>query len=105
MASGSGGFRGGRVVGGYMLGRRIGSGSYSNVWLARNRVNGVEVAVKEIVMESLSKKLQESLLSEIVILKRIKHPNIIALHDIIEVYHHLLCIASIFWRLFEWRLP
>ncbi|PKU80623.1 serine/threonine-protein kinase ATG1c isoform X1 [Dendrobium catenatum] len=84
MASGGGGFRGGRVVGDYMIGRQIGSGSFSVVWLARHRVNGAEVAVKEIVMDTLSKKLRESLLSEIVILKHIKHPNIIALHDIIE---------------------
>ncbi|KAI3957437.1 hypothetical protein MKW98_003158 [Papaver atlanticum] len=36
-------------------------------------------------MDRLSKKLQESLVSEIVILKNINHPNIIQLHDIIEV--------------------
>ncbi|XP_020241298.1 serine/threonine-protein kinase ATG1c-like isoform X2 [Asparagus officinalis] len=74
-----------RVVGDYMFGRQIGSGSFSVVWLlARHRILGFEVAVKEIVMEKLGRKLQESLLSEIVILKKIKHPNIIALHDIIE---------------------
>ncbi|KAH0465463.1 hypothetical protein IEQ34_005566 [Dendrobium chrysotoxum] len=44
MASGGGGFRGGRVVGDYMIGRQIGSGSFSVVWLARHRVNGAEVA-------------------------------------------------------------
>ncbi|KAK8925764.1 CBL-interacting protein kinase 11 [Platanthera zijinensis] len=86
MASGSGGggYREGRMVGDYMFGRQIGSGSFSVVWLARHRVHGVEVAVKEIVMDKLSKKLQESLLSEIVILKHIKHPNIIRMHEIIE---------------------
>lgn len=85
MASGGGRGGGGRVVGDYMFGRQIGSGSFSVVWLARHRIRGAEVAVKEIVMERLSKKLQDSLLSEIVILKKISHPNIIALHDIIEV--------------------
>ncbi|KAL0915141.1 hypothetical protein M5K25_015540 [Dendrobium thyrsiflorum] len=85
---------GGKVVGDYMFGRQIGSGSFSVVWLARHRVNGVEVAVKEIVMEKLSKKLQESLLSEIVILKRIKHPNIIAMHDIIEASGRIYLILE-----------
>ncbi|XP_039028704.1 serine/threonine-protein kinase ATG1c-like isoform X2 [Hibiscus syriacus] len=75
----------GRVVGNYLVGRQIGSGSFSIVWHARHRVHGTEVAIKEIAMGRLNKKLQDSLMSEIFILKRINHPNIIRLHDIIEV--------------------
>ncbi|XVF76697.1 hypothetical protein PTKIN_Ptkin13bG0287300 [Pterospermum kingtungense] len=75
----------GRVVGDYLVGRKIGSGSFSIVWHATHRVHGTEVAIKEIAMSRLNKKLQESLMSEIFILKRINHPNIIRLHDIIEV--------------------
>lgn len=82
------------MVGDYMFSGQIGSGSFSVVWLARHRVHGVEVAVKEIVMEKLSNKLQESLLSEIVILKRIKHPNIIAMHDIIEASRRIYLILE-----------
>ncbi|XP_038701963.1 serine/threonine-protein kinase ATG1c-like isoform X2 [Tripterygium wilfordii] len=74
-----------RVVGDYLVGRQIGSGSFSVVWLARHRVHGAEVAIKEIATSRLNKKLQESLMSEIFILKRINHPNIIRLHDIIEI--------------------
>ncbi|XP_062001846.1 serine/threonine-protein kinase ATG1c-like isoform X1 [Rosa rugosa] len=83
MAQGSG--RGGRVVGDYIVGRQIGSGSFSVVWHARHRAHGTEVAIKEIATGRLNKKLQESLMSEIFILKKINHPNIIRLHDIIEV--------------------
>ncbi|XP_062095465.1 serine/threonine-protein kinase ATG1c [Humulus lupulus] len=74
----------GRVVGDYLVGRQIGSGSFSVVWHARHRVHGTEVAIKEIATSRLNKKLQESLMSEIFILKKINHPNIIQLHDIIE---------------------
>ncbi|KAG2690663.1 hypothetical protein I3760_09G199000 [Carya illinoinensis] len=74
-----------RFVGEYQVGRQIGSGSFSVVWHARHRVHGTEVAIKEIATGRLNKKLQESLMSEIFILKRINHPNIIRLHDIIEV--------------------
>ncbi|OMO97325.1 hypothetical protein COLO4_14716 [Corchorus olitorius] len=74
----------GRVVGDYLVGRQIGSGSFSVVWHARHRVHGTEVAIKEIVTGRLNKKLQDSLMSEIFILKKIIHPNIIRLHDIIE---------------------
>ncbi|KAM7263675.1 hypothetical protein ACFE04_001358 [Oxalis oulophora] len=78
-------FRSGRVVGEYLVGKQIGSGSFSVVWHARHRVEGHEVAIKEINMSRLNRKLQDSLMSEIFILKRINHPNIIRLHDIIEV--------------------
>ncbi|URD72303.1 hypothetical protein MUK42_08642 [Musa troglodytarum] len=85
MASTSGGVaRGGRLVGEYIIGRQIGAGAFSTVWLARHRIQGTEVAVKEIAMARLSEKLQRSLLSEVSILGRINHPNIIALYDYIQ---------------------
>ncbi|KAI3949209.1 hypothetical protein MKW92_041663 [Papaver armeniacum] len=64
-----------RVIGDYIVGKQIGSGSFSFVWHGRHRVHGQEVAIKEIIMDRLSKKLQESLVSEIVILKNINHPK------------------------------
>lgn len=73
------------MIGEYSVGKQIGSGSFSVVWHARHRVHGTEVAIKEIAISRLNKKLQESLLSEIFILKQINHRNIIRLHDIIEV--------------------
>ncbi|KAL3717107.1 hypothetical protein ACJRO7_008651 [Eucalyptus globulus] len=76
--------RGGRVVGDYLVGKKIGSGSFSLVWHARHRSHGTEVAIKEIATGKLNKKLQESLLSEIYILRNIDHPNIVRLHEIIE---------------------
>ncbi|KAM0866795.1 hypothetical protein ACQ4PT_042415 [Festuca glaucescens] len=73
-----------RRVGDYMLLRQIGSGAYSRVWLGRHLARGTEVAVKEIAMERLSSKLRDSLLSEVDILRSIRHPNVIALHDSIR---------------------
>ncbi|KAJ4978043.1 hypothetical protein NE237_008823 [Protea cynaroides] len=73
-----------RVVGDYIVGRKIGSGSFSVVWHARHRLHGTEVAIKEIVIERLSKKLQENLLLEIDILQKVEHPNIIRLYNIIK---------------------
>lgn len=86
MASTSGGVaRGRRLVGDYIIDRQIGAGAFSTVWLARHRIQGTEVAVKEIAMSRLSEKLRRSLLSEVSILGRISHPNIIALYDFIQV--------------------
>ncbi|KAJ4971627.1 hypothetical protein NE237_004726 [Protea cynaroides] len=73
-----------RIIGDYIVGGQIGSGSFSVVWHARHREHGTEVAIKEIVMDRLSQKLKESLLSEIDILRKINHPNIIRLHSIIK---------------------
>ncbi|XP_018677209.2 serine/threonine-protein kinase ATG1c isoform X3 [Musa acuminata AAA Group] len=85
MASTSGGVaRGRRLVGDYIIDRQIGAGAFSTVWLARHRIQGTEVAVKEIAMSRLSEKLRRSLLSEVSILGRISHPNIIALYDFIQ---------------------
>ncbi|XP_066384482.1 serine/threonine-protein kinase ATG1c-like isoform X2 [Miscanthus floridulus] len=94
-ASGRGGGGGaGRRVGEYELLRPIGSGAYSQVWLGRHRARGTEVAVKEIAMERLSNKLRESLLSEVDILRRIRHDNVIALHDSIKDHGRIYLILE-----------
>ncbi|KAL0867199.1 hypothetical protein Bca101_046317 [Brassica carinata] len=77
-------WRSGRVIGYYAVGRQIGSGSFSVVWEGRHLLDGTVVAIKEIAMARLSKKLQDSLMSEIFILRKINHPNIIRFIDMIE---------------------
>ncbi|PAN50419.1 hypothetical protein PAHAL_9G518600 [Panicum hallii] len=89
-----GGGGGGRRVGEYELLRPIGSGAYSQVWLGRHQERGTEVAVKEIAMERLSRKLRESLLSEVDILRRIRHPNVIALHDSVKDHGRIYLILE-----------
>jgi serine/threonine protein kinase len=75
-----------RVIGEYIVTQQIGAGSFAVVWKAHHRQHpGFQVAIKEIATERLNKKLQESLRSEIAILRRTDHPNIIRLHDIVEV--------------------
>ncbi|MFS7943436.1 putative protein kinase Group-Pl-3 family [Helianthus anomalus] len=73
-----------RSVGDYVVGKQIGSGSFSVVWHARHKIHGTEVAIKEINTGKLNKKLEDSLMSEIDILRNINHPNIIRLHEMIK---------------------
>uniref|UniRef100_A0A0D9VSC9 Protein kinase domain-containing protein n=1 Tax=Leersia perrieri TaxID=77586 RepID=A0A0D9VSC9_9ORYZ len=80
-AAGGGGVR---RVGEYVLLRQIGAGTYAQVWFGRHCTRGTEVALKEIPLGRLSRKLRESLLSEVDILRRIRHPNVIALHESIR---------------------
>uniref|UniRef100_A0A061RD52 Unc51-like kinase n=1 Tax=Tetraselmis sp. GSL018 TaxID=582737 RepID=A0A061RD52_9CHLO len=75
---------GGRFVGDWCLSHRIGSGSFAVVWKAVHKSTGEPAAVKEIWTEKLNQKLQESLESEMSILGRTKHANIVSLYEIIK---------------------
>lgn len=68
-----------------MLEREIGSGSFAKVWRATHRSTQQVAAVKEINMDKLNKKLQESLRSEVTVLRHTKHHNIVCLLDLIQV--------------------
>lgn len=93
---------GGRVVGEYVLGPRIGSGSFAVVYRATHRALAVEVAVKEIDRKQLSRKVNDSLVKEIAILNQIDHPNIIRFHQSIEVrlfsFRFLVLLAFDRWN-------
>ena len=66
-----------RTVGAWALGSHIGAGSFAIVWRARHVHTGQEAAVKEIALSKLNAKLRQSLESEVAILKRIRHENIV----------------------------
>ncbi|EFJ12829.1 hypothetical protein SELMODRAFT_234938 [Selaginella moellendorffii] len=83
-----------RAIGDYITSQEIGAGSFAVVWKARHKITGHEVAIKEIGTEKLNKKLQESLLSEISILKKANHPNIIRLHAIVEAPDRIYLILE-----------
>ncbi|CAA6656108.1 unnamed protein product [Spirodela intermedia] len=83
-----------RVVGDYMLGPKIGAGSFAVVWQARHRLLGLEVAVKEIDKKQLSRKLRESLFKEIDILRNVSHPNIVRLHEAIETQEKIYLVLE-----------
>jgi serine/threonine-protein kinase ULK/ATG1 len=66
--------------GGYAIERKLGTGSYATVWLARRLENdggAARVAVKAIERRRLTKKLQENLESEIAILRDFSHPHLV----------------------------
>ena len=74
-----------RCVGPWALEAAIGQGSFAVVWRARHVHTGAAAAVKEIALTKLNAKLRQSLESEVSILTRISHPNIVELHQVIEV--------------------
>ena len=83
----------GEVVQGWVLDYNIGSGSFATVWKAHRLDQEQEqvVAIKVIATDKLSAKLKQSLESEVSILKRISHNNVVKLYEVLEVRHQ-------FWR-------
>ena len=72
-----------KFVGDYMVVKRIGSGSYATVWKGVHRRTGQCVAIKGVNREKMRvKNFEENLESEIAIMKRLQHPNIVQLLDV-----------------------
>ncbi|XP_062926531.1 serine/threonine-protein kinase ULK3 [Mobula hypostoma] len=66
----------------FILTEKLGSGSYATVYKAYRKVNNREVvAIKCVSKKSLNKASVENLLTEIEILKTVKHPHIVQLKD------------------------
>ncbi|XVE73609.1 hypothetical protein DITRI_Ditri11bG0132600 [Diplodiscus trichospermus] len=83
-----------RLVGDYILGTRIGSGSFAVVWRSKHRKHGLEVAVKEIDKKLLSSKVSENLIKEISILSTINHPNIIHFFEAFETEDRIFLVLE-----------
>ncbi|KAJ6940644.1 hypothetical protein NC651_006700 [Populus alba x Populus x berolinensis] len=83
-----------RLIGDYILGPRIGRGSFAVVWRAKHRSSCLEVAVKEIDKKLLSPNVSDNLLKEISILSTINHPNIIRLFESIETEDKIFLVLE-----------
>ncbi|WJX92387.1 non-specific serine/threonine protein kinase [Trifolium repens] len=83
-----------RLVGDYILGPRIGSGSFAVVWRSRHRNSGLIVAIKEIDKTQLSPKVRDNLIKEISILSTIHHPNIIQLFEVIQTNDRIYLVLE-----------
>lgn len=66
----------------FILTERLGSGTYATVYKAFRKTDSREaVAVKVVSKKSLNKSSMENLLTEIEILKTVRHPHIVQLKD------------------------
>ena len=77
-------------VGDYELVKKLGSGSFATVFKAQHcKYADKVVAVKAISTSKLNAKLQENLETEIGILDKLSHPNIVRLYGIHKSPHHI----------------
>ncbi|PFH60114.1 hypothetical protein XA68_11469 [Ophiocordyceps unilateralis] len=97
----------GRSIGHFAIDKEIGKGSFAQVYMGWHMVclpllplasspltscqqeSKAAVAIKSVELARLNKKLKENLYGEIQILKALRHPHIVALHDCIESSTHI----------------
>ncbi|KAM5345395.1 hypothetical protein ACJ41O_011257 [Fusarium nematophilum] len=85
---------GSRAIGQFNIGSEIGKGSFAQVYLGSHKETKAAVAIKSVELERLNKKLRENLYGEIQILKTLRHPHIVALHDCLESSTHINLIME-----------
>ena len=61
--------------------KRIGKGSFSTIYKAFNTVDNKEYAIKEVLIDK--KNIKSNVKREFLVLKKLDHPNIVKLHDLI----------------------
>ena len=72
-------------MGDYRLGRHLGAGSYASVKQAVHRASGLQTAIKIYdKMKALGEMHRRNIKREIALLRKLKHPTLIQLHDVIE---------------------
>ncbi|CAN1216874.1 CBL-interacting serine/threonine-protein kinase 24 [Linum perenne] len=72
-----------RKVGKYEVGRTIGEGTFAKVKFARNMETGENVAMKVLVKSTILKhRMVDQIKREISIMKIVRHPNIVRLHEV-----------------------
>ncbi|XP_016682735.2 CBL-interacting serine/threonine-protein kinase 24 isoform X11 [Gossypium hirsutum] len=73
-----------RTVGKYEVGRTIGQGTFAKVKFARNSVTGESVALKVLPKATILKhRMVDQIKREISIMKIVRHPNIVRLHEVL----------------------
>lgn len=71
----------------------IGKGNFAKVKLARHVLTGVEVAIKIIDKTTLNETSLEKLMREVQIMKRLDHPNIVKLYEVINTDETLFLVS------------
>jgi len=79
----------------YELKTELGRGAFSIVYLATNKGTGQQYAVKVINKKDLGKDYEKNLKMEVDILKKVNHPNIIALKELFDTPDKLYLVMEL----------
>lgn len=78
----------------YTILEKLGEGAFSKVYKAIDNDLNIEVAIKVIEKNSMSKTQLNSILKEISIMRRLDHPNIVKLYNYINAEDHAFIIIE-----------
>ena len=78
----------------YKLGRTLGQGTFATVKLATDVATRAVWAVKIIKRASLTADDAESLKTEMMVIQRLNHPNIVAVHEIFDAPHFVFIVME-----------
>nr|NP_569972.1 Salt-inducible kinase 2 [Drosophila melanogaster]AAF45711.1 Salt-inducible kinase 2 [Drosophila melanogaster]AJP62078.1 FI24002p1 [Drosophila melanogaster] len=81
-------------VGFYDIERTIGKGNFAVVKLARHRITKNEVAIKIIDKSQLDQTNLQKVYREVEIMKRLKHPHIIKLYQVMETKNMIYIVSE-----------
>ncbi|KAG6435804.1 hypothetical protein SASPL_100681 [Salvia splendens] len=79
----------------YELGRLLGCGAFAKVYHARVIRNGQSVAIKAISKQRIQMgKLAANIKQEISIMRRLRHPHIVTLHEVLATKTNVYCVLE-----------
>lgn len=81
-------------IGNYQMSKTVGKGNFAKVKLARHVLTGVEVAIKIIDKQSLNESSLAKLMREVDIMKRLDHPNIVKLFEVLDTEKTLYLVME-----------
>lgn len=70
---------------------KLGEGTYATVYKGKNRVTGEVVALKEILLNE-EEGAPSTAIREISLMKELRHPNIVKLHDVVHTESTLMLV-------------
>lgn len=80
----------GRKIGDYVVLKKIGQGQFGKVFLAENENTGAKMALKQLKIEQIARNedLRRNFKSELSIMHKLHHPNVIRCEEFYESEHH-----------------
>jgi 5'-AMP-activated protein kinase catalytic alpha subunit len=82
------------LMGRYELDRLLGKGSFAKVYHARNVGTGEEVAIKDKDHMSKLGAVQQQIMREIDIMRRVRHPHVVRIHEVMATRKSIFIVME-----------